>query len=109
MTNEKFNEIVEAQCESIKRVLSGKSKEYASEDDRLHNFKLSARRQECTPERALWGMRDKHEVSIQDIISRIEFGFGYGNLTKEMIDEKIGDDINYLILLKALLYERCGY
>jgi len=53
-----------------------------------------------TPERALWGMAKKHLVSVTDLIH------GRAEVTPERIDEKIGDMINYLILLEGLLIKK---
>ena len=79
-----------------------KSNEYATED-RLHNFKVAAEIQNCTPITALAGMMAKHTVSVYDLIKKQENGFV---VSREMWDEKIGDSINYLILLSALVQER---
>lgn len=51
-------------------------------------------------------MRDKHEVSIMDIIDDIDRGI---LPHPKLIDEKIGDSINYLVLLEALLYDRIPF
>jgi hypothetical protein len=97
MNNEQFEKILEKRINSIKSVLSSKAMEYASEADRLHNFKVAARMNNCTSEQALWGMMTKHLVSVQDIV------FNKEKPRHEIINEKIGDSINYLILLEALL------
>lgn len=104
MTKEQFDSIVATRCSSITKVLVEKAKEYASEEDRLHNFKYAGKRLNCSPERALVGMKEKHSVSVMDMIRDIE----NGTFKRDMayINEKIGDEINYLILLEALLKER---
>lgn len=103
MKAEKFNEVVEERISKIKSTLVRKAAEYSSDDDRLHNFKVAARINGETPEKALWGMMSKHLVSVIDIIS----GTSAGKLPNaDMRDEKIGDAINYLILLEALLIEK---
>jgi hypothetical protein len=102
MNTEKFNQVLNDRIFEIRAVLSSKAKEYATED-RLHNFKVAARRRNQTPERALMGMKEKHSVSIEDIIDNIDKGI---LPSKELLNEKIGDEINYLILLEALLLER---
>lgn len=103
MDSEKFNEILEARLTKIKATLAVKAGQYATVGDRLHNFKVAARRLNCTPERALIGMKEKHCVSVMDIVSALDEGI---HQPIELIDEKIGDEINYLILLEALLKER---
>lgn len=102
MKSERFNEILENTIEKCINTLSVKSNEYATED-RLHNFKVAAEIQNCTPITALAGMMAKHTVSVYDLIKKQEKGF---DITREMWDKKIGDNINYLILLSALVQER---
>jgi len=98
MTNERFDQILTARLIKIKNILGTKAGEYSSADDRLHNFKVAARISGKTPIQALDGMLLKHEVCYRDLVSGKK-------PTKEYIDEKIGDFINYLILAEALLIE----
>jgi hypothetical protein len=79
-------------------VLDNKAKEYATED-RLHNFKRAAEILHTTPQQALAGMFVKHLVSVLDLIEGLVLP------TTQLINEKIGDAINYLILLEAILKE----
>ena len=58
--------------------------------------------QKCTPVKALGGMMAKHTVSVYDLIEDYEQG---KTISQEMWAEKIGDSINYLLLLTALLEE----
>ena len=102
MNTEKFNEIVEGCKAHINSVLASKATEYAR-GDRLSNFKSSGRRLNCTPEKALMFFREKHEVSILNIVNDLDSG---DLPTHALLSEKIGDSINYLILLKALIVER---
>lgn len=99
MKTEQFNAIVADRKAAISGTLQRKAAEYASQD-RLYNFKRAAEFMRTTPEKALLGMLSKHFVSVLDLIEeRIP-------ATKAMIDEKVGDAINYLILLEALLKEK---
>ena len=102
MKSERFNEVLETTIKKCIDTLSVKSNEYATED-RLHNFKVAAEIQNCTPITALAGMMAKHTISVYDLIKKQENGFV---ISREMWDEKIGDSINYLILLSALVQER---
>ena len=102
MNTERFNEVLGNTINRCMDVLGVKSNEYATED-RLHNFKVAAELQNCTPITALAGMMAKHTVSVYDLIQRQEQGIA---ISKEMWEEKIGDSINYLILLSALVEEK---
>lgn len=101
MTHERFDEIVNNRIEKCLNVMCSKSVEYATED-KLHNFKVAAKLQNCTPVSALAGMMCKHTVSVYDLIRDHEQG---KDISIEMWDEKIGDSINYLLLLTALINE----
>jgi len=98
---EYFDSIVEYRIKKIREVLTSKAKEYTYNNDRFHNFNQAAAINDTTPEKALWGMLLKHLVSIQDMVNSTP-----KKPFKEFIDEKIGDTINYLILLEGLLKEK---
>lgn len=101
MNTIEFDKIVNYRIAKIQEILQEKAKEYASEDDdRLHNFNIAGRINNTTREKALWGMATKHFVSVMDMIDKEEIP------SKYMIEEKIGDAINYLILLEICFKER---
>ena len=102
MTNETFETILRDTFDKIKSVLLAKADEYAADGDRLHNFKRAAHLQGKSPVGALAGMMCKHTVSIYDLIEGYEAGRA---IEPELWDEKIIDNINYLILLRAVLRE----
>ena len=104
MTNEKFEMIVEDVIAGIKRVLQNKAREYASKEDRLHNFIVAGNFIEETKEKALFGMALKHIVSVRDIVLKWERARVLPS--ENILEEKIGDTINYMILLKACFLER---
>ena len=109
MTNEEFDKVVKERCKEIIRVLSSKAEEYASNDDRMHNFNVAGRVLGTSPEKALFGMLMKHIVSVMDLVDKAEVDNTKGkavSVSCELIDEKIGDTINYMILLEALLKKR---
>jgi hypothetical protein len=104
MEAQTFNEILERRIELIISSLSKKAKEYAPGEndtryDRLHNFSRAAEVLRTSREKALVGMLIKHLVSILDIVDR----FNSDPPSIETIEEKIGDSINYLILLEACM------
>lgn len=100
MTTQDFDKLVERRVELIKSVLKSKAGEYASLGDRLHNFNRAADMLGTTKEKALVGMWTKHIVSVLDIVD------SGSTPRKELIDEKIGDLINYAILLEACYMDR---
>jgi len=99
-----FDDVLSARIFKINQVLGQKAQEYASGANHFHNFDLAARRLKTTPEKALNGMMAKHDVSVQDLIAWSEDD--PERITRGLIDEKIGDLINYLILLEGLLDRR---
>ena len=105
MLTEKFNVVVADRVEKIRQVLESKAGEYASEGDRLHNFKIAAAADGTTAVRALFGMYLKHFVSVKDIVDSFNPHDSRTWPSVERIDEKIGDSINYMILLEGLLLE----
>lgn len=102
MKPQDFDKIVNERCNKIKSVLASKAKEYAR-GDRLHNFKRASSFMNKTPATVCWGFAMKHFTSVADIVDDVESG---KIPTPELINEKIGDSINYLILLEAILSER---
>ena len=103
MTPEQFEKVVLNRCEKIQSVMASKNKEYATDSNKLHNFDKAARISGQTREKALWGMALKHYVSIDDLIENV----GKGKLpSTDLLSEKIGDMVNYLILLEASVMQR---
>ena len=103
ITEQQFDSLIIERCEKISKTLVEKGKEYRRNEDPLHNFRVAAKVQNTTEEKALWGFAVKHYVSFLDILNDIEKGI----LPKEeVVDEKIGDLINYLILCEASIKEK---
>jgi hypothetical protein len=102
MNPEQFEMIMNKRQSDSRRTMIEKAREYAHKDDRLHNFKRAAALQGCTPSQALWGMAAKHIISVQDMV------FRHTPITEELLNEKIGDIINYLHLVEATLREEAG-
>ena len=105
MDSIKFHEIVEHRLEACRLALIGKAAEYATDDDRLHNFKVAGISRGRSPEYALDGMMLKHIVSMWDIVDRMEDDRSYVP-SEELVAEKLGDIINYILLLEAAIEDR---
>ena len=115
MEHEKFNKLLKEILNRTTDTLASKSAEYASDSDKLHNFKRAGAMEQCSPEKALIGMWAKHIISILDIVDELDSKCGtnqycFPSFEPEefvgTVEEKIGDAINYLILLEALIKER---
>lgn len=102
MTLKDFSELLERRISLIKNTLDKKSAEYSTDKDKLHNFKETGRRRNQHPSESLQGMLEKHLTSYYDILEGIKSGKKY---SREMLDEKLGDIINYFILQEALFVE----
>ena len=102
MNAKDFDKIVAARMAWCNKTLCAKGDEYARDGDRLWNFKVAARKLNCHPAEALAGMMVKHTVSVDDIIDGLANGIVP---PKELVAEKIGDSINYLLLLEGLIEE----
>lgn len=98
MTNEKYNEIIMDTVQKCLETLTSKKEEYAK-GSIFHNFEKAAALHGETKEMALRGMMSKHIISIYDMIPEA------GNYTPEQWQEKIGDAINYLLILSAMVQE----
>lgn len=102
MNNSTFNKVTSERIKKCLDVMCSKSDEYSTENDKLHNFKVAGELQGCSDIKALGGMMCKHTVSVYDLINDFESG---KEISLALWDEKIGDSINYLLLLNAMVVE----
>lgn len=105
MTNDRFNQFTAEITKHCLDVLIAKRDEYASDADRMHNFHLSNQLQSMvtvrTPESAAWNLMSKQLVSVIDMLNAPSTLY-----SEYHIKEKIGDCINYLILMGGMISER---
>jgi len=103
MKTQRFEEVVKKQLKDCEKTLVVKGKEYVRNNDRFHNFNVGAMMTGKLREEVLYGFMLKHIISIQDITNDIKSG----KLPSiEVLDEKFGDVINYLLLKKASIIDR---
>lgn len=89
------------ECADLASIKGG---EYASDADKLANFKESGRRLDLIPEKSLLVLADKHYASVCNYIKDLEMG--RSRPRSESIYGRLNDLINYMILLRGLLEER---
>ena len=104
MTPDNFTESINRQIKHCLALLTVKGQEYAPDIDRLAAFKKAGAFQNQTQAQAALGMLTKHLVSVSDMILSGE------TYAPEKWDEKIGDSINYLLIIRAIEEEEnpCG-
>lgn len=97
MTHPEFNRVVKEFLEKTESVLMKKEGEYSLDTDRFSFFKRMAQIENCTPEEALLHCMSKHITSFYDMVQ------SKNKFTKELWFDKLGDIVNYCILLRGLL------
>lgn len=103
MDTQKFNDnIVKKRLALVEQIFSRKVEEYAR-GDRLSNFKVVAKFMGLTPEKVCFVWILKHIEALKSFINDLDEG---KLQSPERWTEKIGDTINYMILLEALIVER---
>ena len=103
MTTEQFDKILSETMKEVVSTIGTKGAEYTVTDDRLKNFKDAGRLLGCHPEAALLSFVSKHIIALKDLTVELN----NGRLRPEaQWDEKTGDIIAYMVLLRALLSER---
>jgi hypothetical protein len=108
MKTEQFDKIIEHRLKVCTDTLIVKTKEYVKNEDKLHNFKIAANTGGQfikSKEAALWGMANKHLVSVIDIVNDCNNDPNYVPSTY-LIEEKITDLCNYILLLECCLQDR---
>ena len=102
MTQENFNELVEARLQKVKATLIEKGKEYARNNNPLHNFEVGYKLTGEHPAKVLDGFLLKHYISYRDMLADIQAA---GDISPEKIREKFGDIITYFVIQEIIFLE----
>ena len=103
MNLKKFEILLKEIFKRTENVFLTKRNEYANNEDVFKSFKNGVGFSLHTePEQVAWSYLAKHLESIQSIIKKLP----NEKPSKELIEEKVGDAINYLIIIEGLLKER---
>jgi hypothetical protein len=104
MNLENFNQLLEDRFEKTRNILIEKNKEYGLTEDVLHSFREQADFSvHNTGPSVCWELMVKHLYSVRRMVK--DFEVTGMPPTEELMNEKIGDTINYLILLEAMFKE----
>jgi hypothetical protein len=108
MTKHQFDSlIVDRRLELIKKILKSKNAEYSYSASAFENFEKGVElSMHDKKEKYAWELLVKHLQSIKSILENLN---DRKNPSNELIEEKFGDAINYLILLEGMLKERNGF
>jgi hypothetical protein len=96
---EKFNEMMYEIFTKIRDMSTRKQEEYQENIDRLKHFREKANLRKRRLPQAIWDCADKHIISITNMIDSGE------NFPLPLWDEKIIDNMVYLLLLRASILE----
>lgn len=98
-----FNDRLEDALDQTRQTLGIKAKEYVRNDDRMHNFNAGALKTRKIREEVIANFRLKHEISVDDIRNDLSEGI---LPSKELVEEKFGDIINYFLLEKISILHK---
>jgi len=104
MLEQQFNENVMRRTDMYKQTLVSKSSEYSTDTDRLANFKQIATMfgDKYHSLEILLILQAKHTQSLLLLVDKVIAG---EQVPQSIIDEKLGDHLNYDLLLENLLYD----
>lgn len=107
MRKEDFNILLKERINDIEHKLIVKRDEYATAEDVFSAFKKAKgiSFHDC-PEKLAWEYMTKHMQSIKDMIQHVSTDGYNGYPEKELLREKFGDAINYLLLIELMMVER---
>ena len=104
MNQKAFITLLEKIFDRTRQVLARKRNEYIHNQDVFSSFKKGTQMSfHSMPEKVAWEYACKHLESIKSMLDNIDKG---QEPDAELINEKFGDAINYLILIEGMLKDR---
>lgn len=100
---QQFEEVVTDTLKQCQDTMLIKGREYRRNNNPFHNFDKGVEISGQIREDVIWGFALKHFISIQDIRSDLRDG---KLPSEELLNEKYGDMINYLLIEKASIVAR---
>lgn len=106
MKAEQFEDIWMKQVAAEKDMLLERAAAYATNGDRLGNFKEGGQLNACHPLRYGFSLVSKHIIALRDLIGKVEAGKAdFTAYELDKLTEYVTDIRNYAVLLKALYIE----
>jgi len=100
-TNKELYELMDLVFEESKKIAKSKGEDYTKgSQDALANFKVGGQDVNVDPLKVCWIFMNKHYSAITNYVKT------GGQSESEPIRERIKDNINYLILMLALIEEQ---
>jgi len=100
---QQFEDVVTDTLKQCQDTMLIKGREYRRNNNPFHNFDKGVEISGKSREEVIWGFALKHFISIQDIRSDLRDG---KLPSEELLNEKYGDMINYLLIEKASIVAR---
>lgn len=106
MKAEQFEGIWMKQVAAEKDMLLERAAAYATNGDRLGNFKEGGQLNACHPLRYGFSLVSKHIIALRDLIGKVESGQAdFSDYELAKFNEYVTDIRNYAVLIKALYIE----
>ena len=104
MELKKFKKLLKHICDRSENTFTKKRSEYANDVDVFENIKrgIGFSIFNTEPEQVAWSYATKHLESIASMLEKLPEEVP----SNDLIEEKIGDAINYLIIIEGLLKDR---
>jgi len=104
VTQEDFDEVIEEFHEATVDILSSKGDEYATDDDRLMNFRTVGDMAGMDPEEVTVTYLLKHVQRLSKAVREDDYEWAWRHDDgSEALKQRVADAINYLLLLALAL------
>jgi hypothetical protein len=104
VTQEDFDDVIEEFNEATVEILQSKGEEYATENDRLMNFRTVGEMAGLEPEEVTVTYLLKHVQRLSKAVREDEYQWDWRHDDgSEALKQRVADSINYLLLLALAL------
>lgn len=97
ITEKEFEQLFEERIRKCRDILIVKAKEYSTDLDKMRNFNVAGRMLGMAPYKVAFYYMMKHFESFYEIVIEDR------EVSRELWDEKVGDLLNYIFLIDAMV------